>query len=162
MHAIVNVRWVSVLGLPRTLRTPTFPLMGHLLRLLLRRASVVLLSDQDHVLILQVSLQNGLVPPRAGCLHVDSALRSLVAVLCLSLVVVASAPLGGLLLNDDVALRLQSLLLDQVGLVLQDLLGFLLVDAGPTVGHLLVGAAREVSWTSVAAAHLRVGRKNTT
>ena len=81
-------------------------------------------------------------------------------VLHVALVVSRPTPLRGLLLYDDVALRFQSLLLDEVGLVLQYFLSFLLVDAGPPVRGRLVGAVREVTWATSAATDLRVRRED--
>jgi len=120
---------------------------------------VILLADQDHLLVLQVTLENGLVPTGAGHLCVGRGFRCVARVLHIALVVVGAASLRGLLLDDDVALRLQSLLLDEVGLVLQYFLCFLLVDAGPPVGW-LVPAVREVARTPSASTDLRIRRQD--
>ena len=128
--------------------------------LLLRGASVVLLADEDHLLVLQVALEDGLVPAGAGGLRVGRSLRRLARVLHISMAVVGPTPLRGLLLYNDIALRLQSLLLDEVGLVLQYLLCFLLMDASPSVGGLLLGAVREVARTASSASDLRIRRED--
>lgn len=160
MHAVVDVSRLCVLGRPWTLRASTFPCGASWRMLLLRGTSVVLLADEDHLLVLQVTLEDGLVPAGASRLRVGRNFRRLARVLHIGLVVVRPTPLRGLLLYYDIALRLQSLLLDEVGLVLQYLLCFLLMDAGPSVGGLLVGAVREVTRTASSASDLRIRRED--
>lgn len=100
------------------------------------------------------------MPSGAGYLRVGRSFRRVARVLDITLVEGGATPLRGLLLDHDVALRLQPLLLDEVGLVLQYLLRLLLVDAGPPVGGWLVGTVREVTRTPSASTDLRIRRED--
>lgn len=61
--------------------------------LLRRGAPVILLTDEDHLLVLQVALENGLVPTGAGYLRVGRGFRCVARVLNVAVVVVGAAPL---------------------------------------------------------------------
>lgn len=98
--------------------------------------------------------------PAGACRFLLSLdLRHLTHILHFLFVIVCSTSLRWFLLYDNIALRLQPLFLNKIGLIFQYFLSFLLVNAGPSVCSLLISTVGEVARTSSSTCDLCISRE---